>query len=211
MTDQHEFAKQADAMLTCAEQSNQAFFENVVDGPDRRIALLVGGHSAEREVSIASGACVERALDRAGHTVRIFDPAQPYLAQQLEEWAPEVVFIALHGKGGEDGRIQGFLETIDLAYTGSGVLASALAMDKGKSKIFYRQANLPTPPSCTIRRDAKIDDLAQYIQESIGIPCVLKPIAEGSSIGVYIIHDPSELKSAVNNAFTAHEQVLVER
>ncbi|MCL2883772.1 MAG: D-alanine--D-alanine ligase [Coriobacteriia bacterium] len=193
------------------EPAAAAFFESSLANPCRRIALLAGGRFSEREVSLASGSSAHAALDAYGHTVRDFDPAAADFAQQLKDWAPEVVFIALHGRDGENGGIQGFLETLGLAYTGSGVLASALAMDKEKSKLFYQHIGLSTPASCTVTNDQMLQGCEQQIISTLGLPCVIKPVDEGSSVNVAIVRDEPGLRPALSHALSLNSRLLVEK
>lgn len=113
-----------------------------------RVALLAGGKSGEREVSLASAEGAREALEEAGYTVTQLDPADKEDLKRLIDGPFDVAFLCLHGKYGEDGTVQGLLETIGLPYIGSGVWSSALAMDKVKSKLYYEQAGIPTPPLC---------------------------------------------------------------
>ncbi len=146
----------------------------------KRVAVLLGGRSAEREVSLSSGAGCARALRTEGFDVVEVDPGDN-LAQQLLDAAPDVVFNALHGRWGEDGCVQGLLELLRIPYTHSGVLASALAMHKQRTKDVYRAAGLPVVNSIVVdRREAA----AQHLMEP---PYVVKPVNEGSSVGVFII------------------------
>lgn len=115
-----------------------------------KVALLAGGKSGEREVSLSSGKSVEKALKSAGFKVTMLDPAEKSDLQTLVTEPFDVAFLALHGKGGEDGTIQGFLEILGLPYTGSGVWASATAVNKITSKVFYNKAGIPTPQSMRI-------------------------------------------------------------
>jgi len=151
----------------------------------KTIAVLMGGPSVEREVSLSSGRECARALRRAGYDVREID-AGADLAEDLKAMRPDVVFNALHGRWGEDGCVQGLLEWLGLAYTHSGVLSSALAMDKQRTKDAYRAAGLPTIHSVLADR-ATIE--AGHIMDP---PYVVKPNNEGSSVGVYIVTDAGD-------------------
>ena len=146
-----------------------------------KVAVLMGGQSVEREVSLSSGAECARALVAAGFGVTPID-AGPDLAQRLAADRPDVVFNALHGRWGEDGCVQGLLEWLAIPYTHSGVLASALAMDKERTKAAYRAAGLPVVPSLLAPRD---EVRARHVMDP---PYVVKPNNEGSSVGVYIVH-----------------------
>jgi D-alanine-D-alanine ligase len=166
----------------------------------------MGGLSAERQVSLDSGNACAGALESAGYKVTKIDAGRD-LAERLRELKPEVCFNALHGRWGEDGCVQGLLELIRLPYTHSGVLASALAMHKERAKEVMRAAGIPTPDGKVVRR-------SQAAKEHVlPRPYVLKPVAEGSSVGVYIVpkdhaHPPQELNDP-NWAFG--EELLAER
>lgn len=174
----------------------------------RRIGVLLGGLSSEREVSLRTGEAVLTALCARGHhAVPIYADRDVDVALRQERI--DVAFIALHGRWGEDGCIQGLLETLGIPYTGSDVLASALAMHKGKAKELFRLHNLPTPAYYTLPATAA-HDLAG-IHGDFGFPCVVKPICEGSSVGVAICHEPDELAAAVEGALCFDDELLVER
>jgi len=145
----------------------------------------MGGPSAEREVSLSSGRECAKALETAGYTVFIID-AGPDLAEQLRALAPDVVFNALHGRWGEDGCIQGMLEWLRIPYTHSGVLSSALAMDKIKAKKAYEAAGLPVVESVVATHQQIMDG------HVLPAPYVVKPVAEGSSVGVFLVMEQSE-------------------
>jgi len=179
------------------------------------VAVLQGGSSAEREVSLASGKNCRAALERAGFTVCTFDTADLSFMDALLQDPPDVAFIALHGKGGEDGTIQGLLELLEIPYTGSGVLASALAMDKLAAKAVYRRMNLPTPDDYVLRYgempDEGMDALCERIVGRLGEALVVKPNNEGSSVGVSIVRGRDELPTALDEALGFDECVLIER
>ena len=173
-----------------------------------RVAVLMGGRSAEREVSRNTGAQVAEALASRGHEVFTIDSARADFIATIQEAAPDVVFICLHGRLGEDGTVQGLLELLDTPYVGSGVLASALATDKIMTKFLYEAHGIPTPAYVVLRRDEVPDDGALA---ALGDRTVVKPACEGSSIGMHIVHDPGELPAAIEEAFTHDDRVLVER
>ncbi len=173
-----------------------------------RVAVLMGGRSAEREVSLNTGTQVAAALATRGHDVLTIDSAGASFITQIQDATPDVVFICLHGRLGEDGTVQGMLELLDTPYIGSGVLASAMAMDKVVSKNTYIAHGISTPPFAVLRRGEEIDDAALA---DLGTRTVVKPACEGSAIGVHIIHDPAELPSAIEEAFTHDDRVLVEQ
>jgi D-alanine-D-alanine ligase len=177
----------------------------------RRIALLAGGNSGEREVSLNSGANAAEALRSVGHQVTEIDTAKPNFISELVELNPDAVFIALHGQGGEDGQIQGLLELLGLPYTGSGVLASALSMNKPKAKILYRNAGLYTPDHVSVVQSIAGLKTAEAFIERYGLPCVVKPAADGSSIGVSIVRDMTEFNAALDAGFSVSKSLLVER
>ncbi len=147
-----------------------------------KVAVLLGGSSAEREVSLSTGRECAAALRGEGYDVIEVDAGRD-LAMRLAEISPDVVFNALHGRWGEDGCVQGLLEWMRLPYTHSGVLASALAMDKEKSKAAYRAAGLPVADS---RLACKDEIRARHVMSP---PYVVKPYDEGSSVGVYLVHE----------------------
>jgi len=174
----------------------------------RKIGVLLGGLSSEREVSLKTGEAVLAALRDRGHDViPIYVDRDVDVALRQERI--EVAFIALHGRWGEDGCIQGLLETLGIPYTGSDVMASALAMNKGKAKELFRLHNLPTPAYYTITASEAIDLPA--VHGDFGFPCVVKPIREGSSVGVAICERFEELGPAVERALCFDDEILVER
>jgi D-alanine-D-alanine ligase len=164
------------------------------------VAVLMGGLSAEREVSLVSGRECAKALREAGYRVTEVD-CGPDLPARLAELKPDVCFNALHGRWGEDGCVQGMLEWLKIPYTHSGVLASALAMDKVKTKEVYKSAGLPVVESVLARRD---EVEAGHV---LPAPYVVKPYNEGSSVGVYIVREGS---NAPRLAATMPDVVMVE-
>lgn len=176
----------------------------------QRVGVLMGGTSAEREVSLRSGSAVAAALSRLGHDVTpvVLEPnADPWLTLSAADI--DTAFIALHGRLGEDGCVQGMLELLGIPYTGSSVLGSALAMDKLKSKEMFRLHNVPTPPYYVL--DATFAEDLDEIHGSFGYPVIVKPRREGSSLGVARANSPSELHAAVAEALRYDSSVLVER
>ncbi len=174
---------------------------------NRTIGVLMGGMSSEREVSLRSGEAVLTALTQRGYR------ALPIYVDRdvdrvLRQSAIDVAFIALHGRYGEDGCIQGLLEVMGIPYTGSDVLASALAMHKAKAKELFRLHNLPTAPYYVASDDG---ELAVTTHGDFGYPCVVKPAREGSSVGVTIVHSERELAAAIEAAACFDRDVLVER
>ena len=170
-------------------------------GTAPKVAVLMGGPSAEREVSLSSGRECVRALEAAGFAVATIDAGQD-IVDQLKAAAPDVVFNVLHGRWGEDGCVQGILEWLGLPYTHSGVLASALAMDKERTKAVYRAAGLPVVPSLLAARD---EVRQRHIMPP---PYVVKPNNEGSSVGVYIVQDAANTPPQLDDAMP--ETVMVE-
>jgi D-alanine-D-alanine ligase len=177
----------------------------------KRVGVVMGGTSAEREVSLRSGKSVARALAEAGHDVVAIDIQDPADAWgKLNRAHLDAAFLALHGRLGEDGCIQGLLETMGVPYTGSGVLGSALAMDKLKAKELFRLHNVPTPPYYVFDANTPIDE-ALELHGSFGFPVVVKPRREGSSIGMRVVHSAAELTAALTEARRHDDSILVER
>jgi D-alanine-D-alanine ligase len=206
-----------------------------------KITVLLGGTSAERDVSLASGLRIVDALRARGHDVTPFDPARgrisaeaeramragkvvqtappdpailrsleagsfiPSLGAQAEIREADVVFLALHGGMGEDGTIQAMLDMVGAIYTGSGHLASALAMDKDLSKRLFRAAGVPTAD--WLMAPATVEQVA----ESVGFPAIVKPSKQGSTVGLNLVRDPSRLDAAVSEAFRYDDEVMIER
>ncbi|MEC4272051.1 D-alanine--D-alanine ligase [Adlercreutzia sp. R25] len=174
-----------------------------------RVALLAGGTSGEREISLASGVGAGAALREAGFLVTELDPARHADLAQLLEGSFDVAFLCLHGKGGEDGALQGFLETIGLPYTGPGVWSSATAMNKAQSKLFYQRAGIPTAPFQYLQKGEpySVDEIAQVM----GGTCVVKPATEGSALGIYIVEGVEAIAEAIEKVFEIDELVVVEK
>jgi D-alanine-D-alanine ligase len=169
-----------------------------------KVAVLFGGKSAERKVSLASGARVLAALQRQGIDAHAFDPAE----RKLDELAGfDRAFIVLHGRYGEDGTIQGVLELMGIPYTGSGVMASALGMDKWRTKLLWQGAGLPIPDYAMLDADSDFSD----IEEELGLPLFVKPACEGSSIGISMVQRPGDLQAAYAEAAKHDSLVLAER
>ena len=178
---------------------------------DYSVAVVYGGTSGEREVSLNSGKCCAAALEEAGFAVDLIDPSVKADLKKLIDGNYDIAFLALHGKGGEDGTIQGFLETVGIPYTGSGVLASALAVNKGKAKELYAQAGLNVAASAVIGKGDELDDAdLEELADEIGIPCVVKPTTEGSSLGMTIVHEFDQLRGAIDLALSVDEEAMVE-
>lgn len=175
-----------------------------MNGGFGKVAVLLGGRSAEREVSLKSGSAVLAALQRSGVNAEGFDPAERPL-HELQEF--DRVFIALHGRYGEDGTIQGALELMDIPYTGSGVMASSVGMDKWRTKLLWRAAGIATPNFELVDEDS---DMAG-IEARLGLPLFVKPANEGSSIGISKVKQKGELKAAYEEAAKADPLVLAEK
>jgi D-alanine-D-alanine ligase len=175
----------------------------------RRVVVLLGGRSAEREVSLNTGAQVAAALEERGFDVTKVDTGAAGFVSAIESAGADVAFICLHGRFGEDGTVQGLLELLDLPYVGSGVLASALAMNKVMSKHLYVMEGLSTPAYVALKRGAPYDRMA--ITAELGDKIVVKPADEGSSVGMTIVSDPAKLGDAIEFAFGFDSLVLVER
>lgn len=177
---------------------------------DLRIAVLAGGTSDEREISLASGKNVVHALTEAGYgSVELIDPAAPTFLEHITGDRWDAAFIALHGIGGEDGRIQHVLEFLGIPYTASSPLASGIAMDKDLSKLLYRRAGLPVAPSVTFGH-ADMPPLEEIVAV-VGEQSFVKPVVNGSSYGISLAKDPSELANAIEVAFEHGEKVMVEK
>ncbi len=177
---------------------------------NERVGVLMGGTSAEREVSLRSGEGVAGALESRGHeVVRVtLDDAERF-AEDIRRARIDVAFLALHGRGGEDGCIQGLLELLGVPYTGSSVLASALAMDKLKAKELFRLHNVPTPPYF-VASEGDLQELAD-LHGNFGFPVVVKPRREGSSVGLAVARSLPELSFGIESALAHDRSVLVER
>ena len=205
-----------------------------------KIAVLMGGTSAERDVSLASGLGITRALRERGHQVSVVDTATGFvpeaeekdllpggvksappehldhalplidLAQVQELRGAELAFLALHGGAGEDGTVQALLELVGVPYTGSGPLGSGIAMDKDVSKRLLRDAQVPTLPWRVARApDFTFDP--DTIEDLVGLPCIVKPSRQGSSVGIHVVADREELEPAVRDASQYDTEVMIER
>ena len=174
-----------------------------------KVAVLMGGESAEREVSLMSGQGVLDALRSLGVDAHAFDPAQRPLSSLKSEGFARV-FIALHGRHGEDGTVQGALELLGLPYTGSGVMASAIAMDKVMTKRVWVAEGLPTPRWCWLAPGEQQRERLMKVPDDLGLPLIVKPPREGSSIGVTKVQGYSQLQDAVALAGRYDPDVLCE-
>ena len=171
------------------------------------MAVLLGGISNEREISLKSGRQIVKNLDRKRYRVTTYDPKSQlmHLIKDAKAGKIDVAFNALHGRGGEDGAIQGLLEWLEIPCTGSGVMASALAMDKGRSKMIYRENGIPTPPSLMVERA----DIS-LIQKKLGKRIVIKPNADGSSVGVTVNPAKAKWKKLIETRIKKEGSCLVE-
>jgi D-alanine-D-alanine ligase len=179
-----------------------------------KVAVLKGGSSLEREVSLRSAARVEDAVGELGHQAIGIDVGQDLVAR-LREDRPDVVFIALHGPGGEDGTVQELLEILDLPYTGPGVAACALCMDKVAAKHEMRAAGIPTPDwaafNATAFRELGAADTLDEIEARLDFPLIVKPASQGSSLGVELAATRGDVPEALLAAFSYDDRVLLER
>lgn len=180
-----------------------------------KVAVLMGGRSLEREVSLASGKRVAEAAEALGYKVLALD-VTPELVETLRSEKPDCAYIALHGKYGEDGTIQELLEFLGMAYTGPGVSASALAWDKSVAKYLFAQDGIPTPAWITLTADAFKEMGAatalDLIPEKVGgFPVVVKPSKQGSALGLTVVRDPEDLAEALLNALSYGDAALVEK
>ena len=179
-----------------------------------KVAVLKGGPSLERQVSLRSGARVEDALQRLGHEVAPIDVGAD-LIEQLESVRPDVAFLALHGRGGEDGTVQELLDIVGIPYTGSGVLACTRAVDKVLTKHLLVEAGLPTPEffafSETAFRELGAAEALPAIEERLAFPIVVKPASQGSALGVKFARTAQDVPAALVAAFSYDSRVLLER
>lgn len=175
----------------------------------KRVAVLMGGMSPEREVSLSSGRAVVKALEEAGYAVTPVVVNDEEVGE-LDGLDIDVAFIAMHGCFGEDGGIQRLLESRGIPYTGSGVPASRMAMDKIETKWMFVLSGLPTPKFMTLRRGRPIQELEGLLLEKLPMPLVTKPSTGGSSVGVSIVHNVPELSGALETAFRYDENAVIE-
>jgi len=168
-----------------------------------KIAILYGGESPEREVSLKSGRCVYYAL-RKKYNVKLFDPSKSNFIYKFLQFKPDIVFIALHGGIGESGAIQGFCETLKIPYTGSDVLSSSLCLNKIICKEILIYNKIPTPPFIIVEKNKKI-------KVNFKFPVVVKPANLGSTIGVKIVYNKKEMFSAIREAFLVDNEVFIEK
>jgi D-alanine-D-alanine ligase len=175
-----------------------------------KVAVLMGGRSAEREVSLMSGSGVLKALQSRGVDAHAFDPAERDLVE-LKRKGFKRCFIALHGRFGEDGTVQGALELLGIPYTGSGVMASSISIDKVMTKRVWIAEGLPTPKYTLLRRGSFTREQVRSVPDDLGLPLIVKPAREGSSIGVAKVQGYSEMAGAVDAAAALDADVLCEQ
>jgi D-alanine-D-alanine ligase len=179
-----------------------------------KVAVLKGGRSFEREVSLRSGANAEAALRRLGHDVLPLDVDRD-LVRTLKAERPDAAFIAMHGQGGEDGTVQELLEILGIPYTGSGVSASERAWDKVVAKAQFVSAGIPTPASYAFSqaafRELGAADALGEIESQLGLPIVVKPARGGSALGIRLAHEPGEVPGALMAALAYDDRLLMER
>ena len=178
-----------------------------------KVAVLMGGISTEREISLITGKQILAALNKDKYNAYRLDTRDELAILLDTELRPDLAFIALHGRGGEDGTIQGFLELAGIPYTGSGVLASAIGIDKVMSKRIWRAEGIPLPGEITVERSDElcVDCLNKKILRSFGYPVVVKPNAQGSSVGCAILQDMTGLREAVESALEHDPVALIEQ
>jgi D-alanine-D-alanine ligase len=180
----------------------------------KKVAVLKGGRSLERTVSLRSGARAQSALSRLGHEVVAID-AGPELVAQLHDCRPDAAFVAMHGRDGEDGTVQGLLETIGVPYTGSGPAACMRCTDKALAKYLMREAGIPTPDFAAFKETA-IKELGVAaalgdVERMLGFPMVVKPASQGSALGVKFARSGDELPAAIVGALSYDRKVVIER
>jgi D-alanine-D-alanine ligase len=171
-----------------------------------KVAVLMGGTSAEREISLISGQAVLQALQRQGINATLID-TQYAVLEQLLALKPDRAFIVLHGRGGEDGTMQGLLKTLGIPFTGSDVLGSALGMDKSRTKTLWEGCGLPTPPSVSLTADTDWN----AVIERLGLPIMVKPASEGSSVGMSKVDRAEDLPAAWQTAHQYDKKILAEQ
>jgi D-alanine-D-alanine ligase len=174
-----------------------------------KVAVLFGGVSSEREISLVTGEAVAEALDARGHAVRMVDIRSRTL-DEMNGVTCDLAFIALHGAFGEDGEVQRLLEERGIAYTGSGVEASRVAMDKEASKRRFVEHEIPTPDYCVLSADSRAETLRAAVVR-LGFPQIIKPVSEGSSVGVSSVNSVPEARVAIEKCLALDNRVLVEQ
>lgn len=175
----------------------------------KKIGVMMGGLSAEKEVSMTSGDAVLKALQDAGYNALRIVYNGPDVVEELKRVAPDAVFLALHGRYGEDGTIQGLLETMGVPYTGAGVTGSAIAMDKSVTKKILKYHGIPTADFVTLHKDSY--DPANNFAGCLGYPLVVKPSTLGSTIGMSFVYKPEELMPAIELGFEHDDEIVLEQ
>ncbi len=173
---------------------------------NNKVAVIMGGQSAERVISLRTGEAIYKALIANQVNAITIDTKQPFIQRLIDEKIDQV-FIALHGRGGEDGTIQGLLEQLKLPYTGSGVLASSLAMDKHRTKQIWQANQLPTPNSILVTTNTPLEPVIKQL----GLPLMVKPVLEGSSVGISKVNNIEQLGSAIKTATQFNCEIMVEQ
>jgi len=173
-----------------------------------RIAVLSGGWSKERSVSINSGKAVLGALDKGKYEIVSFDPKDDLNVLWQQRHELDLVFNVLHGKYGEDGRIQGLLEVFGIPFVGSGVLSSAMTMNKRVTKEVYRSVGLRVPKDIILKKEPAVS--IGKIKDTLGTPIVIKPVSEGSSIGISIMENDRDILAGIEKAFQFDQEILLE-
>jgi D-alanine-D-alanine ligase len=176
---------------------------------EKKIGVLMGGKSTEREISLRSGKAIYTALKDSGYDVVAIDTGSD-ICEALRREKIDIAFIALHGGHGENGAVQGMLEVLEIPYTGSGILASALAMDKEASKKIFLYHKIPVPPFEVLSREQGAKNI-NSLHIGFSMPWVVKPATEGSSIGVNIVRDEGQVRSAVEEAFALSDRAIIEK
>lgn len=185
-----------------------------------KLAVILGGNSTEREISLKSGEAIYKSLIRNGYNVEKIDPQKDDIYLKLKEINPASVFIALHGLGGEDGSIQGFLEQLNIPYTGSRVLASSLCMNKIYTQTIMKAHNIPVPEFFTIKKnnynEKEVKEIVNKIQETFGFPVLVKAPSQGSTLGIYFINKEDvpyerQLIDAFDSGFKLESELMIEK
>ncbi|QCI18202.1 D-alanine--D-alanine ligase [Buchnera aphidicola (Aphis nasturtii)] len=179
----------------------------------KKVAVLLGGNSTERKISIASGYAILQSLIRSGINAYPFD-TRDFPIMQLKQQQFNIAYIALHGKGGEDGSIQGILEYLNIPYTGSGIMASSISLDKKKTKLLWKSVGLPVLPDIYIEKKDLLKNSDAFLikkSDKLEYPLLVKPNNQGSSIGITLVYFKDQLKNAIEIAFNYSNNILVEK
>ncbi|THB77550.1 MAG: D-alanine--D-alanine ligase [Desulfobulbaceae bacterium] len=181
----------------------------MTSNPKQCVALIAGGKSGEREVSLSGAAIFEKALSPEKYQIRRYDPATDLTRLASEAAEIDFAFILLHGLFGEDGSVQGMLDLLGIPYQGSGILGSALAMDKNLAKVLYQQVGIPVARWKVINRGQEVDE--HMLSDEFGLPLVIKPVRDGSSLGLSIARSVDEVKKGIELALENDSRVMVEQ